>query len=375
MWLFPINQKKIVVSTFEGDGGYCCNPRYIVEELLKRHAGYSIVWLTHDISRPFPPEIRVVKDTPFNTAYHLSTAKIWIDNYRKPLGTIKRRGQIYIQTWHASLGFKAVGLFRGDKFPKIARIVSEADSNLIDYMVSNSDYCTSIYPKKLLYHGPVLQFGSPRCDCIVREMDVLHKTIRKELELPSDYHIAIYAPTFRGGNQREKKEVTADMPELNYESLRGILHNRFGGEWIIMLRLHPQVSAIRNSMTVAGNQKNVLDVSRYPDISQLIGASDALITDYSSCAFDAAFAKIPVFIYADDIQEYIENRGTFMWKREELPFSVSEDEQQLKDNILEFNITEYKKNIDKFMEKNNIIEDGNASKRVADTILKGGKIG
>ncbi|MBO6304044.1 MAG: CDP-glycerol glycerophosphotransferase family protein, partial [Selenomonadaceae bacterium] len=214
MQVFPI-QNKIVFSTFEGDGGFCCNPRYIAEEILRRGWDCEMIWLTHDPARKFPNGIRAVKDTPKNIAYHLSTAAVWIDNYRKPLGTLKRKGQLYIQTWHASMGFKAVGLFRGKLFPEIARIVSEYDSSMIDYVISNSDYCTSIYPKKLLYKGSVLQVGSPRCDCLIKDKENLRRFLREKYELSSSTGIVLYAPTFRGGSQTGKKQVVCEKISLD----------------------------------------------------------------------------------------------------------------------------------------------------------------
>lgn len=33
--VLPIKKNKIVFSAFEG-GGYCCNPKYIAEELINR---------------------------------------------------------------------------------------------------------------------------------------------------------------------------------------------------------------------------------------------------------------------------------------------------------------------------------------------------
>lgn len=33
--IFPIDHKKVVIWTFEGDGGYGCSPKYIAEEILK----------------------------------------------------------------------------------------------------------------------------------------------------------------------------------------------------------------------------------------------------------------------------------------------------------------------------------------------------
>uniref|UniRef100_UPI000A99FB95 CDP-glycerol glycerophosphotransferase family protein n=1 Tax=Clostridium sp. NkU-1 TaxID=1095009 RepID=UPI000A99FB95 len=63
--LFPINKKKIVFTTFEGDGGYCCNPRYIAEELLKKKEKFEIIWLVNNMEKQFPDGIKKVKNTFF----------------------------------------------------------------------------------------------------------------------------------------------------------------------------------------------------------------------------------------------------------------------------------------------------------------------
>lgn len=366
--IFPVKKNKIVFSAFEGDGGYCCNPRYIAEELMRRNANYEIVWLTHNAASQFPDNIKVVKDTPWNTAYHLATAKIWIDNYRKPLGTLKRKNQFYIQTWHASIGFKAVGLFRGELFPPIARIVSESDSALADYFVSNSEYCDRIYPKKLLYNGPTIRTGSPRVDCLLNCRDELRKIIRERYGINEKMNLLLFAPTFRGGNQKGKKQVLADTPNIDFERLINVLEEKFGGEWRIFLRLHPQLSAKLNEMPLHKKDGRLINVSQAPDISELMAACDVVVTDYSSCAFDALFAHIPVFLYADDVKEYIENRGKFMWEREELPFDIAENNDELMENIRKFDFNNYVKRADAFMGKHGVIEDGKASIRVADKI-------
>ena len=148
--IFPVKKGKIVFTTFEGDGGFCCNPRYIAEELLRRNENnskYELLWLVNNMDRQFPEGIRKVKNTFLNRAYHLVTAQVWVDNSRKAYGTAKRRNQLYIQTWHAALEFKPVGMFRGKLFPKIAYLVSRYDSKLADYVLSNSEWCTERYPK------------------------------------------------------------------------------------------------------------------------------------------------------------------------------------------------------------------------------------
>lgn len=370
MRIFPIKKNKVVFSTYEGEGGFCCNPRYIAQELHERRPDMQLVWLTKDTSRPFPDYIKVEKYTTWKLAYHLSTARVWIDNYRKPYGTLKRKGQLYIQTWHASLGFKAVGLFRGNAFPEIARIVSEWDSNLADYFLSNSDYCDRVYPKKLLYNGPTLRTGSPRVDCLINDKEKLRSSLRERLGVNTQTKLLLFAPTFRGGNQNDKKEVVAEVPQLDFDRLIKVIQEKFGGEWKILLRLHPQLSAKMDKMPLLSKDDRLIDVSQEPDISEIMGGCDAVITDYSSCAFDAAFAKIPVFLFADDVQDYVRNRGQFMWKREELPFSLAETNDELEMSIKEFEFKEYIVSVEIFMNKHKVNEDGHASEYVVKNIIE-----
>ena len=367
MRIFPINNNKVVFACFEGDGGYGCNPKYIAEELIRREKDVKIIWLTHNPEQEFPPQIKAVKDTSLNTAYHLSTGKVWIDNYRKPYGTLKRKGQLYIQTWHASIGFKAVGLYRGDKFPKIARLVSEWDSNLIDYIISNSDYCDRIYPKKLLFNGPTLRVGSPRVDILINKTYEDSLKERNKLGVNEDDFVVLYAPTFRGGNQKNKKSVFAEDMTIDFEQLSEAIKQRFNRNCVILLRLHPQLAA--KILEINPDSTETIDVSKLPDISEIMVACDMLITDYSSCAFDAAYANIPVILYADDIQEYISGRGELMWTKEEIPFDVAENNDELKELIVAFDETKYIENVEKFLQRERVVEDGNASRRVVDMVM------
>ena len=365
MRVFPIQRKKIVFSTYEGDGGFCCNPRYIAQ-----HPDLKLVWLTKDTTRIFPDYIIVRPYSYWSILYHLSTAHIWIDNYRKPLGTLKRKKQFYLQTWHASFGFKAVGLYRGPAVPEIARIVSEWDSGLIDYCLSNSEYCDHVYPKKLLYSGPTLRIGSPRNDCLINSKIELHKELREHLGLDQSTQLVLFAPTFRGGNQSGKKNVIAEVPQVDFGRLLDTLTKKNEGTWKILLRLHPQLAAKYEEMPLLNKKENMIDVSQEADISEIMGGCDAVITDYSSCAFDAAFAGIPVFLFADDMQEYENNRGQLMWRKDELPFTLSENNDELFSDIMAFNYEEYILRVRSFMKKYNVVEDGHASEKATLEVMK-----
>ena len=97
--IFPIKNNLISVCTFEGKGGYGCNPKYIVQELHRRNPDYEFVWFVNDMTKEFPDYIKKVPNTLWSRAYWLSRSKLWIDNYRKPYGTVKRAGQYYINVY------------------------------------------------------------------------------------------------------------------------------------------------------------------------------------------------------------------------------------------------------------------------------------
>lgn len=368
LWIFPVRRNKIVFTAFEGDGGYCCNPRYIAEALLKRQEAYEMVWLVNNMSRQFPEGIQKVRNTFWRRAYHLATAKVWVDNSRKAYGTAKRKNQMYFQTWHAALEFKAVGKFRGDRFPKIAYLVSEYDSKLADYVLSNSEWCTRLYPEMLLYDGEIWKTGSPRCDVLVSGREQKYKEIRERYHIPGDAKIVMFAPTFRGGSQRGKRQVYVEEPTLDFASLTEALRKRFGGEWYVMLRLHPQLAAQLEGVPLKNRVEHMVDVSQADDMNEVLAAADVFITDYSSSAFDAINMYLPVFLYADDLKEYVEERGELMWDMHKLPFPVAESNERLREDILGFSEEAYRKGIGDFLEEHGVLEDGHASERVAERI-------
>ena len=374
--VFPIKKNKIVFCCIEGTTGYTCNPKYIAEELIKQNQSsdkkYELVWLVNDITKKFPKEIKVVKNTLWSRAYHLTTARFWIDNSRKQLEVRKRKGQIYIQTWHAKLGFKPTCLDRGASFSKIAYLVSKHDSDLVDYWLSNSDWYDKTLKTGSLYEGKTLRTGSPRCDILVKagnDKDFKDKIKLRlcenygiKAENPDEIHFLMYAPTFRGGSQGTNRIVEVGDHFPDYNVLKNALENRFGGRWIIALRLHPQLVA-RNLDGGAISDDITIDISRVDDMYEILAGCDAFMSDYSSAAFDAAVMKIPVFLYCDDYAEYEGERGKLLWdlKKESFPFAVATNDKELEERIKEYDDADYQLKLQKMFEETGLVEDGNAA--------------
>ncbi len=370
--LFPIQKNKIVVWTFEGTGGYGCSPRYIAQELLKRNkeqgTKFEIYWLLTDLNKSFPSEIKKIKDTTWNRAYHMTTAAYWIGNSRTFYGTRKRKGTTYIQTWHGSLSLKPIGKYRGDSFSKMAYLVSKADSDLIDILTSGSKYCTDMWVDGLIFDRKIDETGTPRCDVLINNVEEKHRQFREEYGLPMDCKIAIYAPTFRGGSQGTVRAINENPITIDFDRVIKALEKRFGGTWYMFLRLHPQLSVFTEKMKVDGNSERLIDVTQRPDMNEIMAATDAIITDYSTCIFEGFLTGQPGFIYADDLDDYIKERGKLMFGLDEIPFEVASDNDGLERNILEFDGQKYREKSELFIEQNGLFRDGQAAKRVADFI-------
>lgn len=64
------------------------------------------------------------------------------------------------------------------------------------------------------------------------------------------------------------------------------------------------------------------NVSGYPDVRDLMLASDALVTDYSSLAFDYALTGQPMIFYVPDLRHYQQIRGLYLDLGREAPGPV-----------------------------------------------------
>lgn len=350
-----VNANKIVFSNFNGKG-YGCNPKYITEELIRRNKGYDIVWLTKEEPSTFPKEVRVVKWGSLKAVYEWSTAKVIVNNVRMggyfAKGFKKKREQIYIQTWHGSAGIKKM---EGDcenlpsKYIKKAKI----DSENIDFLLSNCSWLTERYKDSFFYDGDILEYGSPRNDIFFDEIYSRNK-IKKKYGISPSSKIVLYMPTFRDKDK-------SSYPLFDEEKLLKSLEKKFGGDWFFGCRVHPVSNNINK-----GNERYI-DFSNYPDPQELLLIADCLITDYSSCGFDFMLTNRPVFLYVPDKKEYEDGRGLY-FSLEETPFFVAKDQNELIRKIEAYDEIEYKNNVKRFCSTQNVVDDGQASKKIVDII-------
>ncbi|MEV8633377.1 CDP-glycerol glycerophosphotransferase family protein [Streptosporangium sp. NPDC051023] len=279
---------------FEADvgAGYTGNPRYVYEELRRRRAPFDMVWSVARNRRNFPGDARLVRRMSWRYLWTMARAGHWVDSHGLPLAYPKPAGTRYLQTWHGQ-GVKTVGFDAPDLRADFAepRRRWRAAVARWDALVMPSAEFERIFVSSNGYDGPVLRYGSPRCDVLVNGDDEAVRRARDLLELPPDRRVLLYAPTYRDRATFSGRSVRADL-----DMMAGALAD----DWVVILRTHPV-----ERYTVPEHLRHfVRPAGSYPEVNDLMLASDALLTDYSSLMCDYAVTGRPMLFLIDDWEEY-----------------------------------------------------------------------
>ena len=127
---------------------------------------------------------------------------------------IKRKGCTYIQTWHGT-PLKKLALDLEAVFMAGEKDISDYKRNFYnnaqtwDYLISQNSYSTEIFRRAFGFTKEILEIGYPRNDILFHKNNKEDiEKIKKELGLPLDKKIILYAPTWRDnefhGNGRYK---------------------------------------------------------------------------------------------------------------------------------------------------------------------------
>lgn len=352
--LLPIRRRMALLQTFQGE--YCCNPKYVTEAMAGRD-GMEIVWALdrNADTSGIPAGVRVVRKGSLRHCLAAATAKVWLENglnlVRSPY-IRKRRGQVYFQPLHGSLGLKRQGLAG-------AEVREKADA-ITDFCISNSAFEDEVYRTSYWPTTEILRYGHPRNDVFFmspEEKARIAARVRRMLGVGSATRLALYAPTFR-------PDGDTSCLDLDPVMLKAALERKFGGEWTVLFRLHKRDAARHRAPSGSW-----VDASGYPDMQELMVACEAGITDYSSWICDYVLGDGYGFIYARDIEKYAENPG-FYYPLETTPFPVARSNEELAAAIKTFDTAEYVKRKAAFVKSKGCVDDGHASERCARKIME-----
>ena len=342
---------------------YSCNPRYLTEYLLKHHPEFEIYWVLRkgfDTSE-LPEGVKAVRFRTWEYLRLMASAEFLLTNIRTDPWRIywhKREGQKYAMLWHAGVALKRIEADAADKLSFSYTQRAKADSKVCDLMISGSAMQTKLQRERYWYNGEILERGIPRNDIFfdTARHKELRERIAKQYGIDPKSRIVLYAPTFR-------VDYSTKPYAINWSRVTPAISRMFGGESVaVLVRMHPLlIGKVETSHLVA--YEGVCDATRYHDMQELLAVADMLITDYSSSMFDFAMQGRLCLLYATDANAY--DRG-FYFNLDELPFPLSESEEQLLDTIANFDNEAYTARLNTFFtERIGLKENGHASQALA----------
>lgn len=305
--------------------------------------------------------IKFIRSYSFKHLVVEATCKVFVANIRM-FNFEKRKGQYYIQTWHGT-GPKKSEKDSVEVLSKDYIDVAIKDCQQTDLMLSGSTYQTNWIINSTWYKGKILECGTPRYDDFFNEQtsNALKQNVYSRYHIDKNIRLVMYAPTFR--SLEEIGNYGFDV-----EKLIKVFESKFGGEWKLLLRFHPNVALFPLPEIFAKHLSHFsINATLYDDMQDLLCAADVLITDFSSVSTEFAVQKKPCFLYAPDYANY--DRGLYLLPKQ-MPFPFADSEELLLNNIENFNEVRYNHALGKYVSLLGMKEDGMACEKVVSEINK-----
>jgi CDP-glycerol glycerophosphotransferase len=349
----PIQNGVVLFDSFNGKviGD---NPLDIFLELQKVRPDLKFYWTTASHTKA-PAGSVGVRFESRQWLDLLASAEYIVANTSLPWYFRKVAGQTYLQTWHGTPLKRLVHDIPPGSLTKSYLDTMNREAAAWDYLISPSPFCSEVLPRAFRYTGEVIETGYPRNDRLTTHTAADRQQIRESLGVIDPKTVLIlYAPTWRD----YKRTATGNWDLVSYLEPDIKLPEGFQ----IMFRGHTNTHNV-NSAKAAGT---ALDVTKYPDVTELYIAADVLITDYSSVMFDFTVTGKPVIFLAPDLERYASERGFYFDFEGTAPGPIVKTEQAVLEILSK--LTETAKSFQNaykdWQQTFNSLEDGKAARRV-----------
>ncbi|WP_404475494.1 CDP-glycerol glycerophosphotransferase family protein [Microbacterium aerolatum] len=343
------DENAVFFESFYGQSAGC-NPRAIDRELAARAPGVTRYWSVVDLSVPVPDgAIAVVEGSP-EWWRARGAARLLIVNDWLRRRFARKAGQRVVQTWHGT-PLKRLALHRPGFDPRrMAAVVKE--SRRWDVLLAQNLYAERILKKAYAFFGkPIWTDGYPRNDALLTGDGA---ATRKALGIGPEESVLLYAPTWRD----DRSEIVDFVdPQLLAEQ----------ADAVVLVRGHSRTLRPGKDHTGA----RVIDVTGFPDTTQLLLAADALITDYSSVMFDFSVTGKPMFFLVPDLEHYRgQLRGFYFDLAERAPGPLVGSQDELVAAVLDDSVPgRFAERYAAWQRQFNGHDDGHAAERVVSRIL------
>lgn len=214
-----------------------------------------------------------------------------------------REGTSVVQLWHACGAFKMFGL---SDIGKVSHLGQDTKNHRnYSAAIVSSEAMVPFYSEAFgVAAESVMPLGVPRTDIFFGQE--YSRNVRERLygTYPglAGKQVVLFAPTFRGGGNKdayypwERFLVDAFVEALPEDS-------------VLVVKNHPFVK--QKFCCKEENKGRVLDLTGQENINDILFITSLLITDYSSCIFEASLLAVPMLFYVFDLEEYVKSRDIY----------------------------------------------------------------
>jgi CDP-glycerol glycerophosphotransferase len=265
-----------------------CNPLAIDREIAATHPDVTRYWSVVDASVRVPDgAVALIEGSEdwwrIRGAARLLVVNDWLRKRFK-----KRTHQTVLQTWHGT-PLKRIALTRPGVRPRAA-VATILERLRWDVLLAQNPYSSGIFRTAYAYLGAPWEEGYPRNDVLATPPGAhALAALRAKIGIPDGAAVVLYAPTWR--DDRPENADQLDVAAFSAD---------LGDGYVTLLRGHSRSLAGGRDVHAA----NVIDVTTYPDASELFLVADVLVTDYSSVMFDFSVTGKPMYFFTPDLENY-----------------------------------------------------------------------
>ncbi|MDT5033183.1 MAG: CDP-glycerol glycerophosphotransferase [Actinoplanes sp.] len=280
-------------------GRYLDDPAAVLAELRSRPQAPPALW-TAPLGQIVPAGAERIAPLTEQWYEALATSRWVVTNDALPLFFRRHPDQVVVRIaggWPVKK-FGAAALNLPGEAGIRARLATEAAN--LSAVVSPQASATPLLRAALGFDGPVLEFGRPADDLLVKaDRESIRADVLRRLGLPAASRLVLYAPTRRPIDEL-KRGWSNPGRILDLPAVAAALPS----DHVLLVRSHPALAD-----EVVGMASGIVDVSSYPGVTELLLAADVLITDYSALLPDYAALGRPILLFVPDLALIEESPG------------------------------------------------------------------
>ena len=313
VFCFGIVDQSLIV--FQSEGDFTDNSRALYEYLKKTRPQYHYAWLVQDKSL-FTNDKKTVfvnhnyRIMNIHAAYVLAKARYVFYTHGIGSDIYRRKGQTIVNLWHGT-PIKGVRVNEKNRNP---------EKTDFDYLIGVGDLSNKGLAKFIQCSERfIVTLGCPRYDLL---LDSQSEGCSNPF-VPNNFKgkVVLWMPTFRASVNKALSEESCDtetgLPML--ETLSSLsAFNKFLGSvgMIVIIKIHhlqADKDVFKKEFSNIVFLTDGVIQSKGFQLYEIIGKSDALLTDYSSVYIDYMLLNKPIGFTINDLDEYESSRGQFLY--------------------------------------------------------------